>query len=225
MTDTQNLEKDTLERLLTLSIKEQRRSRRWGIFFKLAFLSSFIMFIWLIFPSDSFNIPNKAKPHTALIDIHGPILDTALSSADNIATSLNMAFKDPLTEGVILRINSPGGSPVQAAYLFDEIVRLQKKYPKVKVYAVCTDACASAAYYIAAAANQIYANQSSLVGSIGVLMDGFGFVGSMEKLGIERRLFTSGNQKGFLDPFSPLKPDDKKNRRYHAIYGASTIYQ
>lgn len=205
----QNWEKETLEKLIYASLKEQRRNRRWGIFFKLAFV---IFLIWFFMPSD-LDLQNRTKPHTALIDIRGEITDTTLAAADNIATSLDMAFKDNNVQGIIIRINSPGGSPVQASYVYDEIIRQRKLHPKVKVYAVCTDVCASAAYYIAAATDQIYANPSSIVGSIGVLMDSFGFVDAMNKVGIQRRLLTSGVHKGFLDPFSPVKPDEEQYAR------------
>lgn len=210
MSDQENYARETLEQLASASLKEQKRRRRWGIFFKFIYLIVFIFFIWALSSNDSLSSRNRAKPHTSLIDIRGTIQDTAQSNADNIVTSLNLAFKDKNTRGIILRINSPGGSPVQAAYVFDEVIRLEKKYPKIPVYAVCSDVCASAAYYIAASANQIYANQSSLVGSIGVLMNGFGFVDSMNKLGIQRRLITSGDHKGFLDPFSPMSKQDEE---------------
>ena len=149
------------------------------------------------------------RPHTALININGPIFSSSPTNADSIATSLRAAFKDKHTQGIILRINSPGGSPVQADYVFNEILRLRAKHPKIKVYAVCTDICASGAYYIAAAADDIYANPASLVGSIGVVYNGFGFVDTLQKLGIQRRLITAGAHKGFLDPFSPLKSTEK----------------
>jgi protease IV len=208
MSDQQSLEKTVIEQLLNKNLKEQRSSRRWGIFFKLAFLLFLIVTLWVLYPNESLTTINKSKPHTALIDIKGELDDSAQSSADNIATSLDSAFRDSNTKGIIIRINSPGGSAVQAAYVYDEIIRLEKKYPSIKVYAVCTDICTSAAYYIASAANEIYVNPASIVGSIGVLMEGFGFVNTMNKIGVERRLFTAGEHKGFLDPYSPLKPTD-----------------
>ncbi len=149
------------------------------------------------------------KNHVALIDIDGPIFDGQDASADHVVSGLTKAVKDPKTIAVILRINSPGGSPVQADDIYNNVMRFRRAYPKLKIYAVCRDICASAAYYIASSANEIYANPSSLVGSIGVLMDGFGFTGTMDKLGIDRRLITSGSEKGFLDPFSPVKPQDQ----------------
>lgn len=208
-TPDQNPEKEILQQLAFASIKEQRRNRRWGIFFKSAFLVYLLLMLLLFLPSSSFDIPTHTGPHTALIEIHGIIESGGPVDSDDVATSLNLAFKDSNTQGIILRINSPGGSPVQAAYIFDEVRRLKKKYPKIKVYAVCSDLCASAAYYIACSADQIYANPASLVGSIGALMDGFGFVDAMHKVGVQRRLITSGQNKGMLDPFSPLKPQDE----------------
>ena len=162
-------------------------------------------------------IPSKdaglgiGKPHTALIEVHGVIADDAEASADNIVSSLRDAFEATHVAGIILRINSPGGSPVQAGYIYDEIKRLRKQYPEKAVYAVITDMCASGGYYIASAADEIYADKASIVGSIGVIMNSFGFVGAMEKLGIERRMLTAGENKGFLDPFSPLKEADVKH--------------
>ena len=148
--------------------------------------------------------------YTALIDVRGPIADKEPASADNLVTSLQAAFDDPKVKGVVLRINSPGGSPVQSGYVYDEIRRLRALHPDTKVYAVISDLGASGAYYIASAADQIYADKASLVGSIGVTAAGFGFVGAMEKLGIQRRAYTSGEHKAFLDPFEPEKPDETK---------------
>lgn len=145
--------------------------------------------------------------HTALVEVRGMIADQESASADNIVKGLREAFKDSKTKAVVLRINSPGGSPVQAGYVYDEIRRLRAEYPAIKLYAVITDLGASGAYYIASAADEIYADKASLVGSIGVTAAGYGFVGTMEKLGVERRAYTSGEHKAFLDPFSPEKPD------------------
>ncbi len=204
-------ERKTLEKLLFNTLKEQRAKRRWNIFFKLLFFILFIGFLALLW-SNSNSLPNsaKAKSHIALIDIRGIINDNAPASADNIIEGLQNSFEDKNTQAVILRINSPGGSPVQAAQVYREIRYLGHQHPKIKVYAVCDDLCASAAYYIASAADDIYASPASLVGSIGVLMDGFGFVDTMKKLGVERRLITAGSYKGFLDPFSPQKPNEKQ---------------
>lgn len=201
-----NWERNLINRLVLAGLNEQRRARRWGIFFKsLLFIYLFVLLLMYI-PEDWGAA--STKRHTALIDIQGVIADDAQASADNIIGGLRAAFKDENTAGIILRINSPGGSPVQAGYINDEIKRLRGKYPKVPVYAVITDVCASGGYYVAVAADKIYADKASLVGSIGVLMDGFGFVGTLEKLGVERRLYTAGTQKGFLDPFSPARPED-----------------
>ncbi len=187
---------------------EQRRSRRWGIFFKL--LTFVYLFLLLIVMSEGLG-PGKlsdAEQFTALVDVRGVIADEERASADFIVGGLRAAFEAVGTQAVVLRINSPGGSPVQAGYVYDEIKRLRKLHPEKPVYAVITDIGASGAYYIAAAADQIYADKSSLVGSIGVVASGFGFVETMEKLGVERRLYTSGKHKAFLDPFSEEKSDE-----------------
>lgn len=152
-----------------------------------------------------------ADKHTALIDLRGMIVAESASSAEKINASLRSAFQDKNTKGVILRINSPGGSPVQAGHINDEIRRLRSKYPEIPLYAVVGDICASGGYYVAAAADKIFVDKASLIGSIGVLMDGFGFTGTLEKLGVERRLLTAGENKGFLDPFSPLDPVQKEH--------------
>lgn len=206
-------ERKLLENLALASLREQRRARIWGIFFKsLTFLYLFIlMFVALGWVGDGkVRITDK---HTALIDLKGIITADSVSSADKINASLQSAFQDKNTKGVVLRINSPGGSPVQAGYINDEIRRLRIKYPEIPLYAVIGDICASGGYYVAAAADKIFVDKASLVGSIGVLMDGFGFTGTLEKLGVERRLLTAGENKGFLDPFSPLDPA----QRDHAV--------
>lgn len=199
-------ERKLLENLALASLREQRRARIWGIFFKsLAFTYLFIlMFVALGWVGDGkVRITDK---HTALIDLKGIITADSVSSADKINASLQSAFQDKNTKGIVLRINSPGGSPVQAGYINDEIRRLRAKYPEIPLYAVIGDICASGGYYVAAAADKIFVDKASLVGSIGVLMDGFGFTGTLEKLGVERRLLTAGENKGFLDPFTPLDP-------------------
>lgn len=203
-----NWEQQALRDLLVSSLKEQRSRRRWGIFFKLVFLAIVVAFVWSVKQDDSRATALTSVPHTALIKIDGPIMADSPASADNIVTGLRKAFKSKGTKGIILRINSPGGSPVQSHYVYNEIMRLRGQHPNVKVYAVCSDICASGAYFIASAANDIYADQGSLVGSIGVIMNGFGFVGTMKKLGVSRRVFTAGDHKAFLDPFSPVKPDE-----------------
>ncbi len=202
-------ERQVLEKLALSALQEQRRARHWSIFFKL------LLFIWLfglllltIGWIGKKEVPHVGK-HTALVELDGIIAPGTEASAENITSGLQSAFKDKNTLGVILRINSPGGSPVQAGNINDEIRRLRAKYPGIPLYAVVEDICASGGYYVAVAADKIYVNKASIVGSIGVLMDGFGFTGTMEKLGIERRLLISGDNKGFLDPFSPLNTEQK----------------
>lgn len=198
-----------LEKTLQASLVEQRRSRRWGIFFKiLTFLYLFLLIV--IMKGGLSTGTSSSGPHTAVIDVKGMIADQAEASADNLVTGLRAAFKDSNTKAVIMRINSPGGTPVQAGYVYDEIKRLRKLYPQIKVYAVITDLGASGAYYIASAADEIYADKASLVGSIGVTAAGFGFVDAMNKLGVERRAYTSGEHKAFLDPFQPMNPEETK---------------
>lgn len=192
----------TLEQVVSASLDEQRRARRWGIFFKvLTFLYLFIA-LFLLIPRDA--VPTAGGPHTAVVRIEGPIADGEVASADNIVRGLRRAFDDTNAKAVLLAINSPGGSPVQAGYVYTEIKRLRGLHPDKPVYAVISDIGASGAYYIAAAADHIYADQASLVGSIGVISSSFGFTGLMEKLGVERRLFIGGENKALLDPFSPL---------------------
>jgi len=214
-------ERGLINRLAFASLNEQRRARRWGVFFKSAFLIYMVILLFIVIAERGTETGIKLGRHTALIDVRGVIADTAESSADNIISSLRSAFENKQTVGVILRINSPGGSPVQAGYVNDEIVRLREKYPDIPLYAVITDMCASGGYYIAAAADKIFADKASIVGSIGVLMSSFGFVDAMEKLGIERRLLTAGESKGFMDPFSPLKETDVQHLKsmLNSIHG------
>ena len=200
-------ERDVINRLAFAALNEQRRARRWSVFFKsLFFVYLFVLLFYV--PSDWSGGAITTGKHTALVELDGVIAANTPANADNIVTGLRRAFKDKNTQGIILRINSPGGSPVQAGYVYDEIRRLREKYPDTKLYAVVTDICASGGYYIAAAADEIYADKASIVGSIGVLMDGFGFVDTLKKVGAERRLMTAGEHKGILDPFSPLKADE-----------------
>ncbi len=202
-------EKETIDRLLFAAIREQQRSRRWSIGLKLGFFAYLVFITYAVMTSDIGTGDGVSHgKHTALVDVQGVIAEDSQASADLIISGLRAAFKDKNTAGVILRINSPGGSPVQAGYVNDEIVRLREKYQNVPLYAVIVDVCASGGYYIAAAADEIYADKASMVGSIGVLMDGFGFTEAMKKLGVERRLLTAGVNKGFLDPFSKLKEED-----------------
>lgn len=200
-------ERELISNLAMGALKEQRRARRWGIFFKLFMVTYLVVFLVAFIPGAETGL-TSSKSHTALIEVRGVIADTAEASADNIITSLRDAFEAKHASGIILRINSPGGSPVQAGYIYDEIKRLRGIYPDKPLYAVITDICASGGYYIASAADEIYADKASIVGSIGVIMSGFGFVDSMKKLGVERRMLTAGENKGFLDPFSPLKDSD-----------------
>ncbi|WP_309043145.1 S49 family peptidase [Marinobacter sediminicola] len=192
-----------IEKLVMSLQSEQRRSRRWGIFFKFltfAYLFALLAIVWSPLGG---SLEATTGEHTAVVEISGPISADEIASADNIVGSLRSAFEQENAVAVILRINSPGGSPVQSGYIYDEIKRLRGEHPEKKIYAVISDIGASGAYYIAAAADEIYANRASLVGSIGVVAGGFGFTGAMDKLGVERRLYTSGDNKAFLDPFSP----------------------
>ena len=198
----QSSERGALERVLLANLEEQRRSRRWGIFFKSMWL--IILFILLVAVLNNEDGEFTAKAHTALIELQGEIGGEDGVQADDVISALGSAFEDKKTRAVVLRCNSPGGSPVQAGQIYDEIRRLRGANPKVPVYAVVDDVCASGGYYIIAAADKIFVDKASLVGSIGVLMDGFGFTGAMDKLGVERRLLTAGENKGFLDPFSPV---------------------
>lgn len=203
-------DRELLERLAFSSLQEQRSRRRWGIFFKL--LGFAYLIALLIVLSGVAGGPSHSKEkHTALIDLVGVIDSDGDSSAESVVAALNEAFKTANVMGVVLRINSPGGSPVQSSIIYDEIKRLRAKYPEKPLHVVVEDVCASGGYFVAAAADRIYVNRASIVGSIGVLMDGFGFSGSMEKLGVERRLLTAGENKGFLDPFSPQEPRHRKH--------------
>lgn len=199
-----------MERVLMSAIEEQRRARRWGIFFKLLLAAYAFGFIAMFIAGGLDEAPLSGR-HTALVDLDGVIAPDTDANADNVISGLRAAFESKATAGVILRTNSPGGSPVQAAYIYDEIKRLRTEHPAVPFYAVIGDICASGCYYAVAGADKIYASPASIVGSIGVLMDGFGFVEGMKKLGIERRLLTAGENKGILDPFSPL---DAKSRSH-----------
>ena len=202
-------ERGLIEKLATEALKEQRRARRWGIFWKL--LTFTYITVVLVLAIDWTGIgDSKGGRHTALIEISGVIAPGTDASAEKIMTALQAAFKDKGTQGVVLRINSPGGSPVQAQSIFDEMRRLRQKYPETHLYVVVEDLCASGGYFVAAAAEKIYVAKASIVGSIGVRMDGFGVVGLMEKLGVERRLITAGKNKALLDPFLPLEESHKQ---------------
>jgi protease-4 len=190
-----------LERIATELLNQRRSERRWRIFFRLAWLGLALMVVWLSMAHRGTPAASMA-PHTALVELRGEIAAESEANAEALVSALKSAFQDPGAQAVVLRINSPGGSPVQSGIVYDEIKRLKAKHGK-KVYAVIEEVCASGAYYVAVAADEIYVDKASIVGSIGVLMDGFGFTGLMEKLGVERRLLTAGSNKGMLDPFSP----------------------
>ena len=201
--EKENWERKVIEKLARSALDEQRKSRNWGILFKtLTFVYLFVvLFIALGWMTGRETLPGD---HTALVELDGVIAADTHANADVITQGLHDAFESKGTKGVILRINSPGGSPVQAGAINGEMHRLRQKYPQIPLYAVVEDICASGGYYVAVAADQIYVDRASIVGSIGVLMNGFGFTGAMEKLGVERRLLTAGDNKGFLDPFSPI---------------------
>jgi protease IV len=208
-TEVSNWERELLTRLAMATLNEQRRARRWRTFF---ILLGFIYFgIVLILLTDSDWEGASKGPHTAVIDISGVIASEMPANAEFVIDGLTAAFEDADTSGVILRINSPGGSPVQAGQIYDEIVRLRNRYPDIPLYAVIEDIGASGGYYIAAAAEKIYADKASIVGSIGVRMDSFGFVDAMKRLGVERRLLTAGENKGLFDPFLPEDKQDKEH--------------
>ena len=202
-------ERGLIEKLATEALKEQRRARRWGIFWKLLTFA-YLTFIIVMAIDWKEGGDLKGGKHTALVDVRGVIGPGTDSSADKVMLALQAAFKDKNTQGVVMRINSPGGSPVQAQSIYDEMKRLRLKYPGIPLYAVVEDLCASGGYYVAAAADKIYVAKGSIVGSIGVRMDGFGVVGLMEKLGVESRLITAGKNKALLDPFHPLQEEHKQ---------------
>jgi protease-4 len=205
--------RELVEKLATDALREKRRARRWGIFFKLLGFAYLAVLLVLLLPKDWSEKAMGKKEHTALVELEGVIAPGEKASADNAVTGLRDAFEDKNTKAVILRINSPGGSPVQSSYIYTEILRLREKYPDIPLYAVVSDICASGGYYVAAAADEIYVNESSVIGSIGVLINGFGFVEAMRELGVERRLLTAGEHKGILDPFSPLSEFDKEHAK------------
>lgn len=217
-----NWERATLEKLVFATVQERRAARRWGIFFKLSFLLVAILAL-LTYYDSTFGLSSDENlgRHTALIEINGEIEAEGSGAADTVIPSLNKAFSDAGSAAVVLRIDSPGGSPVQAGIIVDEIQRLKRGYPDKPLYVVVDEICASGGYYIASAADRIYVNKASIVGSVGVLMDSFGFVGTMEKLGVERRLMTAGENKGFMDPFSP----QSERHKAHAQAMLNEIHQ
>jgi len=204
-------ERSVLEKVALASVIEQRRTRRWSIFFKLFFFAYIIVISAIAMsPLNGGAVMSKGA-HTAVIDVKGVIISGGEADADSIIKSLNKAIKDPNTKGVILRVNSPGGSPVQSSYVYKAIREVKKNNPDIPVYAVVEDLCASGGYFIASAADKIFVNESSIVGSIGVVMNGFGFTDAMKNLGVERRLYTAGEHKGFLDPFSEVNPGEREH--------------
>ena len=206
-----NWEREAIIELANAGLKEQRRARRWGIFFKLFFVAYLIIFLIAFIGSDNVDSIKSTQRHTALVSMIGIIADGEDASANNVVAGLRDAFENENSAAVILQINSPGGSPVQSAYINNEINRLRELNPTKPIYAVISDICASGGVYVAVAADKIFANESSIVGSIGVRMDGFGFEEAIEKLGIERRLLTAGEHKALLDPFSPENPVEKQH--------------
>jgi protease-4 len=208
-------ERATLEKVALRALDEQRRARQWTTLVRLLWLTLLFIVVaaalgWIGGPSKE---PIRSGKHTALVDLRGVIGVESRASADRMIQALNDAFKDKHTQGVVLRINSPGGSPVQSGYINDEIRRLRAKYPGIPLHAVVQDLCASGGYYVAVAADRIYVDKASLVGSIGVIMNGFGFTGAMEKLGVDRRAYTAGENKDFLDPFAPENPAHREHAR------------
>ncbi|MDZ7841281.1 MAG: S49 family peptidase [Gammaproteobacteria bacterium] len=206
--DRGSAERSILEELARDNLKERRRARRWGIFFKL-FFAAYLVVVTVMISKES--LPQPSGAHTALVELEGTIARHSDVDADVVAQGLRRAFEAKDSQAVILRINSPGGSPVQAGLINVEMHRLREKYPDKPLYVVIGDMCASGGYYAAVAAERIYADQASIVGSIGVLMNSFGLVEAMEKLGVERRLYTAGEHKAFLDPFSPVKPSERRH--------------
>jgi protease-4 len=206
-----NWERDVIEKLAFASLKEQRTARRWGIFFKLLTVV-YVTFLLVAFVDWDFGSESlSGGKHTALVEVTGVIGAGGEASAERINSALQTAFKDKNTQGVVLQINSPGGSPVQAGQVYDEIRRLRALYPSIPIYAVIDDICASGGYYIASATDRIYADKASIVGSIGAIMSGWGFTGTMQKLGVERRVIASGENKDFMDPFMPLDEGHRKH--------------
>ncbi len=204
-------ESSAIAMLLQDTLAEQRRARRWKTFTSIAWLFFFVLvFLWLVGSTAPRREAVSTGRHTALVELRGVISSDSRASADKVIGALQAAFADRNTQAVVLRINSPGGSPVQAGNIHDEIKRLRQKHAEIPLYVVVQDVAASGGYYVAAAADKIYVDKASIVGSIGVVMDGFGFTGAMEKLGVERRLVTAGSNKAFLDPFSPTNAEQSK---------------
>jgi len=214
--------KNAIKDVLLSNLNEQRRKRRWGIFFRVLFFG-YIFFLTFIYFQGQHKVSKTSTPkkeHVAQVDLLGSIMFGQLASAENLNYALDAAFSAPNAKGLIIRINSSGGSPVQSKIIYDKITSLKAKYPKVSVYAVIEDIGTSAAYHVACAADYIYASEASLVGSIGVMLDSFGFVDALDKLGVERRLFTAGTNKAFLDPFKPIDREQKEyiNSQLKAVH-------
>lgn len=204
-------ERSVLETLAMETLAEQKRTRRWRTAVSLLWLAFFALILLLILGATAGKqAATGLEKHTALIELKGVISAESKASADKIISALQAAYRDKNTQGVVLRIDSPGGSPVQSGYINDEMKRLRALHKDIPLYVVVQDICASGGYYVAVAADKIFVNKASIVGSVGVLMDGFGFTGAMDKLGVERRLVTAGSNKGFLDPFSPVNPEQQK---------------
>ncbi len=206
-------ERKVLEKLALEAVAEQRRGRRWGIFFKLLGFGYLAVVLGLVVDWGQTERLAEGAKFTALVNLTGVIKAKGDANAEHVISALQAAFEDKHTAGVILRINSPGGSPVQSGIINDEMQRLRAAHPAIPLHVVVEDVCASGGYYVAAAADKIFVDKASIVGSIGVLMDGFGFTGTMEKLGVERRLLTAGESKGFLDPFSPQNESHKDHAK------------
>jgi protease-4 len=209
MAEEEGWERRVIERLANEGLREQQRARRWSIFFRLLGFGFLFIALFAVIGAWSKGEATCLDKCTALVDLRGELDSEGQTSAENVISGLQAAFKNKGTQGVVLRINSPGGSPVQAGEINDEIRRLRGKYPDTPIYAVVEEVCASGAYYVAVATDKIYVDKASLIGSIGVIMDGFGFVGSLEKLGMERRALTSGDNKNFLDPFLPMSQEQR----------------
>ena len=222
MADTgEQWERGVLEKIALAGIKEQRSARRWGIFFKILTFTYVTLILFFAIDWKGRTESMTDGKHTALVEVSGVIGPGTDASAERVNAALQAAFKDRNTQGVVVRVNSPGGSPVQSQNIYDEMRRLRVKYPTIPLYVVVEDMCASGGYFVAAGADRIYVNKSSLVGSIGVRMDGWGVTGLMDKLGVERRLLTAGDNKGFLDPFLPV---DEKQKQ-HALAMLGEIHQ
>ncbi|MEE9412025.1 MAG: S49 family peptidase [Methylococcales bacterium] len=218
---TENWEKSVLEKVALSAIDEQKKARRWSTFFKLLTFLYLAIVLYNVFVPGMGSKAISSDSHTALIDVVGMISEATETNADRITQGLRDAADDAATKGIILRMNTPGGTPVQSAYIYDEIRAIKKQHPDLPIISVVSDICASGGYFIAAATDKIYVNKSSLIGSIGVLLNGFGFVDTMKKLGVERRLLTSGSHKGILDPFLPMKTDERE----HVENVLSTVHQ